>query len=107
MKGDWRDDPSMAWYAAHLDRAQAKRDALQARGPLVWWAWNLWQFWKRRYPEIISGSLWLGLFLLLLPYEFRHNQWDNLTLKILGSVIGSAVLPAPLTVPLYLVLSSR
>jgi hypothetical protein len=58
----------------------------------------------RPWAEIITGSLWVILFLFLLPYEFRDNAWPWLTVKILGSVLASAILPATFLVPIYLVL---
>jgi hypothetical protein len=66
-------------------------------------------YYSRKWPwaEIITASLWIILFVFLLPYEFRDNAWPWLTVKILGSVLTSAILPATFLVPIYLVLKSQ
>ena len=61
----------------------------------------------RPWAGIITVLVWVTLSVVLLPYEFRAIAWPWLTVKILGSVIGSALLPIPATVPLYLVLKAH
>lgn len=51
-------------------------------------------FWadRLRWRDVVVIAVWVGLFVLFLPYLFGQSGWSNLTLRLLGTFVTSLIL---------------
>jgi hypothetical protein len=51
-------------------------------------------FWtdRFRWRDAVVIAVWLGIFVVLLPYLFLNTGWDNLTLRLFATFVASSIL---------------